>query len=105
MGPGFLEAVYQECLELEPADRGIPFASQPELTLGYKQHVLAKKYRPDFICFSQIILDIKAKHSLDQIDRAQVINYLKATSRPLGLLVNFCNPDQLEYQRLVPTHK
>lgn len=100
-GPGFLEAVYQECLEIEFALRKIPFVAQAELTLSYKGRALRKKYQPDFLCYGKIIVEIKAVGALADEFRAQVHNYLKATSLRLGLLVNFGHKEKLEYERIV----
>lgn len=93
MGCGFLEAVYQECLEKELSIRGIPFSAQQELRLTYKGDVLRQIYKPDFICYESIIVELKALSSTNGEHKAQVINYLKATGMRLGLLVNFgCHP-------------
>ncbi len=89
MGCGFLEAVYQECLEKELHRQHIPFVSQPELALFYKQERLQQSYRPDFICYGKIIVEIKAVKEICDEHRAQVHNYLKAGRLQLGLLVNF----------------
>jgi GxxExxY protein len=89
MGCGFLEAVYQECLERELATRGIPYIAQPNLTLKYKGLALKQSYKPDFICFDKIILELKAVKEIAPEHKAQVMNYLKATGIKLGLLVNF----------------
>jgi GxxExxY protein len=101
MGCGFLEAVYQECLEMELARQGIPFRSQVELGLQYKGTPLIQVYIPDFICFEQIIVEIKAVSTLDDAHRAQLHNYLKATGHRLGLLVNFGHYPKVEYERIV----
>lgn len=100
-GSGFLEAVYQECLEIEFAQRKIPFASQRELELTYKGQKLRQVYRPDFICFDLIIVEIKAVSTLANEHRAQLHNYLKATGMNLGLLINFGHHPKLEYERVV----
>lgn len=101
MGCGFLEAVYQECLEQEFHLRHIGFQPQVELELRYKGHLLRQKYVPDFVCFGKIVLEIKAVQKLAAEHQAQVHNYLKATGKKLGLLVNFgCYP-KLQYQRIV----
>jgi GxxExxY protein len=93
MGCGFLEPVYQECLEYELALREIPFVPQKELKLAYKSKTLRQTYQPDFICFGQIIVELKALTQIISDHRAQVLNYLKATGYKLGLLVNFgCYP-------------
>ncbi len=101
MGCGFVEPVYQECLELELADRRIPFRSQDPLELRYKGKLLDKKYVPDFVCFEKIIIEIKALKQLCDEHRSQVHNYLKATSYRLGLLVNFGHLPNVEYERIV----
>lgn len=84
MGCGFLEAVYQECLENELATRSIPFSSQKELTLTYKGQLLRQVYKPDLICFNAIIVELKALNSTTGEHKAQVLNYLKATDFKLG---------------------
>jgi GxxExxY protein len=89
MGCGFLEAVYQECLEIELAGQGIPFHPQAELALRYKSRFLKQKYVPDFILVEKIVLEIKAVSALADEHRAQVHTCLKATGYRLGLLVNF----------------
>jgi len=101
MGSGFLEAVYQECLEYELSDRRIPFQSQQQLKLQYKQRTLKSVYVPDFVCFENIILEIKGVGDLTDKHRAQVLNYLKATGIKLGLLVNFGQHGKLQYERIV----
>ena len=100
-GSGFLEGVYQECLEIELSQRQIPFRSQCELELNYKGRQLRQVYRPDFICFNLIIVEIKAVSALTDEHRAQLHNYLKATGKKLGLLVNFGHYPKLEYERIV----
>ena len=89
MGCGFLESVYQECLEKELSKRVIPFVAQQELQLTYKGEPLQQTYRPDLICYGQIIVELKAVKDIAPEHKAQVINYLKATGMKLGLLVNF----------------
>ena len=100
-GSGFLEAVYQECLEMELADRKIPFMAQPQLALTYKGRPLKSKYTPDFICYDKIVLELKAVTALTDEHRAQVQNYLRATKFKLGLLVNFSHYPKIEYERIV----
>jgi GxxExxY protein len=100
-GGGFLEAVYQECLEIELDLQGIPNQPHPELTLNYKGRQLQHTYVPDFICFGQIVVEIKAVSNFDNERRAQVHNYLRATSFRLGLLVNFGHHPQVEWERFV----
>ena len=93
MGCGFLEAVYQECLERELKRRNIPFVAQPILNLVYKGELLTQTYKLDLICFDSIIVELKAVSVISGEHQAQVLNYLKATGKKLGLLVNFgCYP-------------
>lgn len=100
-GCGFLEAVFQECLELELADRGIPFQAQVPLQLRYKGRPLRQTYQPDFLCFDKVILEIKAVTKLADEHRAQLHNYLKATGCRVGLLVNFGHHPLVEHERIV----
>ena len=78
-GCGFVEPVYQECLSLELSMQGIPFAEQVELPIKYKGQTLKQTYKPDFVCFDKIIVEIKAVSQITDEHRAQVHNYLKAT--------------------------
>jgi GxxExxY protein len=100
-GCGFLEAVFQECLELELGIQGIPFLPQPELQLSYKGHILKQRYKPDFICYGTVLVELKAVSKLTDEHRAQVINYLHATRLKVGLLVNFGHYPKVEYERIV----
>ena len=100
-GDGFLEAVYQECLEMELEPQSIPSVAQLDLDLTYKGRPLKKKYEPDFICYEKIIVELKAVSQLTDEHRAQVHNYLKATGLRLGLLVNFGHHPKLEWERIV----
>jgi GxxExxY protein len=100
-GCGFLEPVYQECLEIELALQSIPFQPQSELALDYKGRTLKQKYIPDVICYGKIIVELKAVKEVVDEHRAQVHNYLKATGMKLGLLVNFGHYPKVEYERIV----
>ena len=100
-GCGFLEAVYQECLEIEFEIQQFLFHSRSELQLTYKKRILKQKYIPDFICFGKIILEIKAVTKLNDEHRAQVHNYLKATGYKVGLLVNFGHYPKVEHERII----
>lgn len=100
-GCGFVEPVYQECLEIEFELQNLPNISQQQLNLDYKGRRLKQTYIPDFICFDQVILEIKAVSSLCDDHRAQVHNYLKATGYRLGLLVNFGHHPKVEWERIV----
>jgi GxxExxY protein len=100
-GCGFLEPVYQECMEIELRLRGVPFIAQKPLALEYKSCPLRAEYKPDFICYEKIILELKAVSELADEHRAQVQNYLKATGFKLGLLVNFGHYPKVEIERIV----
>jgi GxxExxY protein len=101
MGCGFLEPVYQECLEVELRARNVPPRAQPELVIAYKSKSLTHRYVPDFICYGKIVVELKAATSLTDEHRAQLHNYLKATGLKLGLLVNFGHYPKLEHERIV----
>ena len=99
LGSGFLEAVYQEALELEFMKRGIPYEREKEVKVFYDGQELKQTYRADFVCYGSVIVELKAVASLDDSHRAQVYNYLKATGYKLGLLYNFGHYDGLEWER------
>ena len=101
LGLGFLEAVYHEALEIEFDKRKILFDSEKNIDIFYDGVCLKQKYRPDFFCKNKIIVEIKAQSQLDKANVAQVINYLHATKMRLGLLINFGNPNVLEWRRIV----
>jgi len=103
MGSGFLEAVYQKCLEREFSLRNIPFEPQKRIGLSYKGYPIEQEYTPDFVCFDKIIVEIKAEANLLDVNRAQTINYLNAVQFKLGLLVNFGHHKSLEWERLALT--
>ena len=100
MGCGFLEAVYQECLEIELRRQRIPFASQQPLRLTYAEEPLKQTYVADIICYDRILLELKAITRLAPEHHAQVMHYLKVTGLRLGILVNFGHHPQLEHQRI-----
>lgn len=100
-GCGFHEAVYQECLEIELGLHGIPFVAQQELKLSYKGKQLKQTYIPDLICYDQIIVELKALSATTGEHEAQVMNYLKATGKRLGLLVNFGAHPKATIKRLI----
>lgn len=89
LGNGFLEKVYQEALEIEFKESGIPFVREARLRISYRGHQLVQEYIADFVCYDNIILEIKAVSSLNEVHTAQLLNYLKATGLKLGILVNF----------------
>jgi len=101
MGSGYLEAVYTECLEEELAAREIPFVRETHVRVSYKGHQLGQMYRPDFICYGKIIVEIKAVRTLAPEHEAQVLNYLKGTGMRLGILANFGSYPRAEVRRLI----
>ncbi len=100
-GCGFLEAVYQECMEIELGLRNIPFIAQAPLELSYKGSSLKQRYVADLICHGKILVELKAVSRLADEHRAQVISYLNATGFELGLLVNFGHYPKIEWERIV----
>jgi GxxExxY protein len=105
LGPGFLEAVYQEAFEIELTDRNIPYSSQPKLPIRYKEYHLKKCYYADLLVFEKIIVEIKAQNRLAPSDQAQLLNELKVSQLGLGLLINFGSPNKLEWKRMILTYK
>jgi len=104
-GNGFLEAVYQECLEIDFELEQIQFEAQAPLRLEYRGRELKQRYKPDFCVFDQIVLEIKAVKALTDEHRSQVLNYLTATGYSLGILVNFGAYGRLEWERIVNTEQ
>ena len=100
LGPGFLEAVYQEALELEFQEQFIPYEREKPLTIFYKGTKLNRTYSSDFLCYDKIIVELKALSQLNGDHESQLINYLKATKLRLGILINF-GAKSLEYKRMI----
>lgn len=98
---GFLEAVYQEALEIEFVDQGVPAIAQASVRILYKGRELKKRYIADFLCFGEVIVEIKATAGISNVDRAQLINYLRATGSRVGVTLAFGNKDELKWERLV----
>ena len=101
LGTGFLEAVYQEALEIELQRENIPFVSQQELEILYDGIPLTKKYVADIVCYDKIIIEIKAVSKITNQHKAQLMNYLSATGFRLGLLVNFHSFPKAEIIRII----
>ena len=99
LGNGFLEAVYQDALEIEFKDRGIPYAREAQIPIFYKGQRLDKEYYADFICYGKIIVELKCVSRLVNANKAQVINYLHGTKLNVGLLINFAE-SSLKWERL-----
>ncbi|MBP8292250.1 MAG: GxxExxY protein [Caldilineaceae bacterium] len=100
LGRGFMEAVYQESLAIELTLRRIPYQREVDLPVSYKGTLLKCSYRADFICYGEIIVELKALSALTGGEWAQIINYLKATGFHRGLLLNF-GAESLEHKRFV----
>jgi len=101
LGSGFLEAVYQEAMQMELESRKITFEPQKELCIYYKGQCLKKKYFADFLCFGGIIVELKAIDTITGIEESQLLNYLKATGIRVGLIINFGDGGKLEWKRMV----
>ena len=100
LGCGFLEAVYQEALEIELRERGIRFSRQPEIKIQYKSHTLSKTYQPDMLVEDRLVVELKALDRISAAEESQLLNYLKATGIKVGLLINF-GARSLEWKRMV----
>lgn len=102
LGAVFLESVYQEVLAREFTLRGIPFAAEVELPIDYKGERLITFFRADFICYGEVVVELKAVKALSGVEESQLLNYLKATGHERGLLLNFGSA-RLEVKRMVLT--
>ena len=100
LGSGFLEAVYQEALEKEFLKNNIPFNRQVKLNVFYQKEKLKKYYIADFFCYDDIIVELKVAHFISKNNYRQLLNYLNATKKRLGILVNFGTPS-LTYKRIL----
>ena len=100
LGSGFLEAVYQEALETELKARHVPFRREPRIAVVYDGKPLDSAYRPDFIVYDEVIVELKVVERLIEAHKGQVIHYLKATELQLALLLNF-GASRLEFERLI----
>ncbi|MBP6864435.1 MAG: GxxExxY protein [Candidatus Didemnitutus sp.] len=105
LGNGYTEDVYQEALELELTERAMPFQSQAELTICYRGRPLRRRFRPDLVVCEGLVVELKAVAALAPEHEAQVLNYLKATGKPVGYLVNFGHREKLEWKRFARTRK
>ena len=104
LGQGFLESVYQEAMEIELKKRNIPFEPQCKIQIRYKDVCLDHYFIADFVCFDEIIVELKAVTDFCEEHYAQVYNYLKASGMNLGLLINF-GKKSLEHKRIPCTQK
>jgi GxxExxY protein len=103
LGPGFSEVIYQEAMEIEVESRKIPNNPQQEIYIKYKETKLKQFFKPDFICYDKIIVEIKALDRLTSREESQLLNYLKAMGLPVGILINFGAENDLEWKRMVLT--
>ena len=99
LGNGFLEPVYQEALEEEFKIQGIPYVREKFLPVMYKGKQLKKEYYADFVCYDDIIVELKAVSVLSKPHKAQVLNYINAANKEIGLLINF-GETKLKWERI-----
>jgi GxxExxY protein len=101
-GCGFSEPVYQECMEIELADRNVPAEAQKEMKISHKGRLLKKTHMADFVAYGKMIVELKALDKLTSREESQVINYLKSSGLEVGVLINF-GAHSLEWKRIVLT--
>ena len=102
MGEGFLELVYHDALNVELGLRGIPFETEKPITITYKGQPLDRSYKADLVCYGNIVVELKSVEMLKAEHTAQLLNYLKATGMPMGVLINF-GEKPLRY-KIVPNY-
>ena len=100
-GYGLAEEIYQECLEIELENRGIPFRAKQELVCHYKGLPLKKRYVPDLFAFNSLIVELKSVSQLAPEHEAQVFNYMRISKSPVGYLINFGHKGNLEWKRFI----
>lgn len=101
LGPGFLEKVYHEALQLELGARSIPYEVEKPIGIEYKGQRLSQRYLADLVCYEKIVVELKALKQLSGREDSQLLNYLRATGLRVGLLLNFGGSSTLEHRRLV----
>ncbi len=101
MRNGFLEAVYQEALQIELTTRNIPHIALAPINVHYKGHTLKKFYVADFVCYGSVLVEIKVMDHLTTREEAQLLNYMNATRMRVGLLINFGDAGRLDWQRFI----
>ena len=101
LGGGLLEEIYQECLEIELADRGIPFVAKLPLVSFYKGRRLIKRYVPDLIVHENIVVELKSMNGMVAEHEAQLMNYMRLTRQPVGYLINFAPIAKVEWKRII----
>ena len=101
LGCGFLESVYRAALRFQFDQSGVVYRNEVKLPISYKGRILEElHYRVDFICFDDVIVEVKANDSINTRDEAQLLNYLKAAKIRRGLILNFGAPS-LQHKRRV----
>ena len=101
IGGGLLEEIYQESLEIELAERGIPFRAKNEIAVFYKGRKLKKRYIPDLVVHEQVVVELKLVKELDPAHEAQLINYMRLSRQPVGYLINFGPIGKLQWKRFI----
>ena len=101
LGGGLLEEIYQQSLEIELREQGIPFARKKPLKVFYKGKLLSKRYIPDLFVYDRIIVELKAASAIATEHEAQLMNYLRITHNPVGYLINFGPIGKLQYKRVI----
>ena len=102
MGEGFLELVYHDALNVELGLRGIPYETEKLIAITYKGRPLDRTYKADLVCYGNIVVELKSVEKLKAEHTAQLLNYLKATGMPMGVLINF-GEKPLRY-KIVPNY-
>jgi GxxExxY protein len=100
LGPGLLEIVYKDALEIEFNNNNIPFVREKEFIINYKGNILPHKFYADFVVFEDIILEIKTAKEINNEHIAQTLNYMRLADTPVGIIANFQNKS-LVHKRLV----
>ena len=102
LGEGFLELVYHDALNMELRLRDIPYETEKQIAIQYKGQPLDRIYKADLVCYDKIVVELKSVEKLKAEHTAQLLNYLKATGLPMGILINF-GEKPLRY-KIVPNH-
>ena len=95
LGFGMSEPIYQECLSIVCSEKSIPWEREKPLKMSFHGQELQKKYIADFVCYGDLIVELKAVSEINNEHRGQLFNYLRITDAHAGLLINFGNPKRL----------
>ena len=101
LGYGLSEPIYQECLSIICSEKDIPWEREKTMTMSFHGHELKKKYIADFVCYGDLIVELKAVSEINADHRGQLFNYLRMTDAYAGLLINFGNPTRLVSERYI----